>query len=194
MNAPCGHKQAVCVIGNFWTCSICDKQAISDAAGRPFTRGYIGEWIPTPLHTTWSPGLGGVGALSKVVQTAIAANPLQRYFPPHVQIVADRSLNEPERKKAYTALKIETNLVSPWEFVAVQREVDSAIDRHNDYVASEIYRLAEPFRGGPWHVSCLGQPVHVIEDAGVAAVLCTTSDAYEIRLRSFYHVCEGAPK
>lgn len=24
MNAPCGHKDATCVIGNFWACPVCD--------------------------------------------------------------------------------------------------------------------------------------------------------------------------
>jgi hypothetical protein len=91
---------------------------------------------------------------------------------------------------------IETGLVSPWEFVAVQHEVDKAVDRHNDYVASEIYLLAEQFRGGPWHVRCLGQPVHTIEDDGHIAVLTGPEpDApFEIRLRSFYRVCKGEAK
>lgn len=31
MNSPCGHREATCVIGNYWNCPLCDNKGNSSA-------------------------------------------------------------------------------------------------------------------------------------------------------------------
>jgi hypothetical protein len=207
--APCGHLDAECVIGNFWTCKSCggeSKAAVAPGQGKAedylraqqtwtvadtyaatphrYTREYIGMWTP-PI-----PSAGEIASILKVCAAEInyptevgAWGACTNFLDP---ITEERALVY--SNKLSRPLTFPDGMSGPEVLMAINHAGLKLVEAVNQTV-----RAVVDSRGWPdGRLLTLGDDVlHVVPSDGNIATRMETSLEYEIRLRAIFRVVPG---
>lgn len=201
MNPPCGHSEAVCVVGNFWICKTCEatpivkigdtapKSAFLDMIDKhgPFT-GFmpIQKQVPSPWYRTMS--LQQSLELILKDYRKFKVDTKDDSYGSCMSFIDPRTGNRSEayRHKLYGVVRFKpetepSTLFTQLGYVAQEfvRQVDTISGHVADARGWDKYRLAT-----------LGPLPHVIENDGLVAqaVPDELSVDLEIRLRGFFAV------
>lgn len=208
MNSPCGHANATCVVGNFWTCSTCDgvpgTKDVMASIGivdkyKQYQREFAGRWNPTKPAVDMPFKLDLEGAIAATLPEVL--KPIQDKLkadfgcPPgavgNVTMVIDPWTGDRtavRRNRQYAVLSVDPSYSPSLDLLQQQlmrlaKEVDRGI--------RESAQSVSHHRGwADYHLITLGDlPHHAVSDDH--RVLRRVDTGLELVLRAYFVVAPG---
>jgi hypothetical protein len=181
--APCGHLDAECVIGNFWTCKSCGGESKAAAAPERLTL----EWTPPTLPI---PSAGEIASILKVCAAEInyptqvgAWGTCTNFLDPvsgyHTLAYSN---------KLYRPLTLPDEMSGPEVWMAINHAGLELAEAVNQTVRAVV----DSRSWSDGRLLTLGADIlHVVQSDGNIATRLATSREYEIRLRAIFRVVPG---
>lgn len=200
--APCGHADAECVIGNFWTCKSCG----GESKAQPSDEGAFSKLLaaqranpytlpPMPTATMLSGTDQAIRMLAsarlpdcakRVAPNAVAKSPGAAGHRTQFQDPATGTWGFAYRNKLYNILTVGDHLLAQPKALAsiFDRMCSEVVERMNNDIAAVVQS-----RGWTsYAVEHLGDLLHLIEDDGRVVRRCPELRAVEIGIRAYWVV------